>query len=344
MKDKFLKIDFHTHILPEELPDFEKLFGYGGWITYQQNQQDKSKLDMMKNGKHFRTIECNCYNTAKRIEECNNTAVDIQVLSTVPVMFSYDAKPSDALVVAQYLNDHISNCVKKDPTRFAGLGSVPMQDIDLAVKELKRCVVELGLAGIQIGSHVNELNLDAPEFDALWATAESLGAVIFVHPWDMQMDGRMSKFWFPWLVGMPTETTMAAASMVLCGVFERYPNLKVVFAHGGGSFLATLGRISHGYQCRPDLVATNAKAPPESFLKHIIVDSLVHDEDALKLAVSKVGAENIVLGTDYPFPLGELEPGKLVEDCDWLSDHQKRLILGLNAARLLHLDVDKLSQ
>ncbi|PVU91587.1 hypothetical protein BB561_004329 [Smittium simulii] len=341
MDTKRFKVDFHTHILPSDIPDFEAQFGYSGFIKFKQNDQDPEKLDMIKNNAHFRTIECNCHSPARRIEECNDSNVDVQVLSTVPVMFSYFAKPQDGLIVSKFLNDHIAKCIATDPKRFLGLGTVPMQDIGLAVGELKRCVTELGLNGIQIGTHINEHNLDSPIFYPLWEAAQELDTVIFVHPWDMQMTGRMSKFWFPWLIGMPTETTTSIASMVLGGVFERYPKLKVVFAHGGGSFLGTFGRICHGYDCRPDLVATDCKTHPKEFLKNLYFDSLVHDNDALKLMVSMVDTKNILLGTDYPFPLGEQVPGKLVEDADWLPESDKRRILGLNALDIFNLDITR---
>ncbi|KAJ9088014.1 hypothetical protein DSO57_1027296 [Entomophthora muscae] len=336
---KHLKIDLHTHILPKQWPDLAKKYGYGGWISLEHFEEGKAK--MIKDGKNFRTIDCNCWSPEQRIKECNDTGVDVQVLSTVPVMFSYWAKPEHALDLSKYLNDHMAQTVAENPSKFVGLGTIPMQAPELAVQELKRCVQELGLAGVQIGSHVNNWNLDASELSPIFKTAEELDCVLFVHPWDMDMTDRMSKFWFPWLIGMPCETTVAACSLIFGGVFEKYPKLKVVFAHGGGSFLPTIGRIDHGFNVRPDLCATHIKRPPSSFLNQIYVDSLVHDIDALRLLVSKVGTDHILLGSDYPFPLGEHHPGKLIEDATEFSDEEKSNMLSGNAIRLLKLGPSK---
>lgn len=177
-------------------------------------------------------------------------------------MFNYAARPEHTLDLARYLNDHIAQVVAEDPKRFVGLGTLPMQAPELAVQELKRCREELGLTGIQIGSHINDWNLDAPELDPIWAACEETNAVVFVHPWDMDSKGRMEKYWFPWLVGMPCETTISICAMVMGGVLERFPKLKVSFAHGGGSFPATVGRIQHGFEVRPDLCATRTKNGP----------------------------------------------------------------------------------
>ncbi|KAG0248047.1 hypothetical protein BG011_000590 [Mortierella polycephala] len=333
---KFLKIDMHTHILPKHWPDLKKKYGYGSWI--QLDHIESGKANMMMDGKNFRTIECNCWSSEQRIKECNATDVDVQVLSTVPVMFNYAARPEHTLDLARYLNDHIAQVVAEDPKRFVGLGTLPMQAPELAVQELKRCREELGLAGIQIGSHINDWNLDAPELDPIWAACEETNAVVFVHPWDMDNKGRMEKYWFPWLVGMPCETTISICAMVMGGVLERFPNLKVSFAHGGGSFPATVGRIQHGFEVRPDLCATRTKNGPMTYLKRIFVDSLVHDEETLEFLIKKMGIDNIMLGSDYPFPLGELHPGKMIEEACWLTDEEKTKLLSGNAIKFLGLE------
>jgi aminocarboxymuconate-semialdehyde decarboxylase len=175
-----------------------------------------------------------------------------------------------------------------------------MQAPDLAIQELKRCMKELGLPGVQIGSHINDWNLDAPELDPFWKVAEELQAAIFVHPWSdsAENSARMKPYWGEWLVGMPCETTLAVCSMTMGGVLERYPRLKVCFAHGGGAFLATLGRIDHGFNVRPDLCALRVKHPPSHYLDRIYIDSLVHDLDTLKFNIGKIGADRIMLGSD----------------------------------------------
>lgn len=217
-----------------------------------------------------------------------------------------------------------------------GLGTLPMQAPELAIKELRRCILDLGLVGVQIGSHVNDWNLSAPELFPIFEEAEKLGAVIFVHPWDMMGKEKMQKYWLPWLVGMPAETSLAICSMIFGGVFERLPGLKVCFAHGGGSFPMTVGRIEHGFNCRPDLVAVDNPVNPREYLGKFWIDSLVHDEKVLDYIVDLIGEDRIMLGTDYPFPLGETVPGKLIENSK-LDDRVKRKLLGENALEFMGL-------
>lgn len=215
-----------------------------------------------------------------------------------------------------------------------------MQAPELAIEELRRCVNDLGLAGVQIGSHVNDWNLDAPELFPIFEEAERLGACIFVHPWEMMGREKMTKYWLPWLVGMPAETTLAICSMIFGGIFERLPKLKVCFAHGGGAFPFTIGRIEHGFNCRPDLVAVDNKVNPREYIGKFWVDSLVHDDNALAFLVQTMGEDRVVLGSDYPFPLGEDHPGLLVESSKQLSDLVKRKILEENALEFLGVERD----
>ena len=180
-------------------------------------------------------------------------------------------------IVSKILNDDIANIVDQYPQRFIGLGTIPMQDEKLAIIELERCVSELGLAGIQIGSNINGKNLNEPEFFTIFEAASDLGASILVHPWDIMGKEQMERYWLPWLVGMPAETSRAICSMIFGGVFERLPDLRVAFAHGGGAFPATIGRIQHGFDVRPDLCAIDNKIDPLDYLGKFWVDSLVHD-------------------------------------------------------------------
>ena len=166
--------------------------------------------------------------------------------------------------------------------------------------------------------------------------ASELGASIFIHPWDMLGTEEINKYWLPWLVGMPAETSRAICSLIFGGVFERLPNLKIAFAHGGGSFSATIGRIQHGFNVRPDLCAVDNKIDPESYLGKFWVDSLVHDPHAMNLLIDKLGKDKIMLGTDYPFPLGDLEPGKIIESSDY-SKETKEMILSKNSLDWLGL-------
>lgn len=326
------KIDIHTHILPPEIPHWKERFGYGGFIRLEHHRSCGARM-LRDDGRFFREIESNCWDSAARLRDCDDHGVGVQVLSTVPVMFSYWAKPEHGLEISRFLNDHVASVVATAPKRFVGLGTLPLQAPKLAIRELERCVRELGLAGVQIGSHVTceagDWNLDAPELFPIFEAAQELGAAIFVHPWDMMGEKRMPKYWLPWLVGMPAEVSLAICSMIFGGVLERLPRLRVAFAHGGGSFPATLGRIEHGFEARPDLCAVDNPVSPRRYLQRIYVDSLVHDRKTLQFLLDLLGAERIALGTDYPFPLGEAEPGRLIESLPELTrETRERLLSG----------------
>ncbi len=306
-----LKIDVHTHILPERWPDMKARYGTGPWVTLEHTGPGCGR--MLLDGEPFRDVQENCWSPAARVADCDREGVSAQVLSTVPVMFSYGAEPSQALDLSRVLNDHIASVVSDNPRRFAGLATIPLQAPELAARELERSMKELGLLGVQIGSNVNGSNLDDPSLDTVWAAAESLGAAVFVHPWKMLAPERMPKYWLPWLVGMPAETALALCSMIFSGVLERFPRLRVAFAHGGGSFPGTFGRISHGFDVRPDLCAVDNPVHPQHYLGRFWVDSLVHDPAMLRVLVDLFGAERVALGTDYPFVLGERHPGAVVD-------------------------------
>ncbi len=296
--------------MPGKMPNWTQKFGYGEFIHLEHRN---CQACMMKGDKVFRIVEENCYREDVRLEEMDETGVDVQVLSTIPVLFNYWAKPADGLETSRFLNDHIAETVNKSPARFAGLGTVPLQDVDLAIREMERCRNELKLPGLEIGSNINGQNLSAKQFYPFYEAAERLGCALFVHPWDMMGEQQMQEYWLPWLVGMPAETSRAICSMIFGGVFERFPRLRVAFAHGGGSFPFTLGRIQHGFEVRPDLVAIDNKVNPTDYIGRFWVDSLVHDKKAMEFLISTIGEDKICLGSDYPFPLGERQPGKMIE-------------------------------
>ncbi len=305
---------------------------------------------MMRGDRFFREIGDNTWDPARRIEECDRTGVAVQVLSTVPVMFSYWAKPADGLDLSRRLNDHIAEVVRAHPTRFAGLGTIPLQDPDLAAGELERCVRELGLRGVEIGTHVdaNEFcdqkdcrNLDDRSLDAVWSAAEEMGAAIFVHPWDMLGKNAHAEI-LAAVAGRDAGRNFAGhllddlrwgfrAVSEICGSLSRMVAAPSRSRLVASSTALTSARIWSRSKTRSTRAAiwrgstSRARTQPARFY----VDSLVHDPEALRLLVKLFGTQRIALGSDYPFPLGEAHPGELIESmADLSSDDKARLLAG----------------
>ncbi|MBS1773528.1 MAG: amidohydrolase [Bacteroidetes bacterium] len=333
------KIDIHTHIMPENIPNWFQKFGYGDFIRLEHHKPCCAK--MIKGDKVFREIEENCWDPKARMKEMDMTEVTTQVLSTIPVLFNYWAKPEHGIETSRFFNDHIAQCVADNPDRFIGLGTVPMQDMYFAIQEMERCVRELKMPGLEIGSNINNKNLSDPFFDPFWKAAEELNCCIFVHPWEMMGENDMQKYWLPWLVGMPAETARAISSMIFGGVFERFPKLRVAFAHGGGSFPFTIGRIEHGFNVRPDLCAIDNAINPREYLGKFWIDALVHDPKALQYVVDVMGHDKVCMGSDYPFPLGEHHPGKLIESMDSFTASVTEELLYKNALNWMGISEPK---
>ncbi len=338
-----LKIDVHAHYLPRSWPDLAKKYGDARFPVIHHGDDGRSRI--YRDGKFFREIWPKTWDPQIRIDEYAEFGVQVQVLSTVPVMFSYWAKANHALELHQSLNDDMAQTIRAYPRHYAGIGTVPLQSPQLAIRELERCMDELGLQGVQIGSHLHladggHWNLDAPELFPFFEAAADLGAAILVHPWDMMGTDSMPKYWLPWLVGMPAEQSRAACCLVFGGVLERLPKLRVCMAHGGGSFPYTIGRIEHGFHMRPDLVATDNFRNPREYLQRLYFDSWVADDAALRYLLEVCGSERVMLGTDYPFPLGEQVPGEGIDRLGLDEKEQSRLYhgtalewLGLPASR-----------
>lgn len=305
------------------MPNWFQKFGYGEFIHLEHRNCEAC---MMKGDRLFRVVKENCFDAETRKREMAASQVSTQVLSVIPVLFNYWAKPQDGLETSRYFNDFIAETVARDPNRFIGLGTLPMQDVDKAIDELERCKNELQLKGVEIGTNINGENLSEKKYFPFFERAESLGMSVFIHPWEMMGMQQMRKYWLPWLVGMPAETSRAISSMIFGGVFEKFPNLKVAFAHGGGSFPFTFGRIHHGFEVRPDLTAIDNTENPGKYIGKFWFDSLVHDRTALQYLIDFAGEDKICLGTDYPFPLGELVPGALIESLEIENNLREKLL------------------
>ena len=333
-----LKIDVHTHILPRYMPKWSEKFGYGNFIHLEEGSRP-GFARMMQGDTFFREIASNCWDEEERIGEYADSGVQIQVICTIPVMFSYNAKPHDALELGMFLNDHIADLVNRFPKKYLGLCTVPMQDPQLAIQELERAK-SIGHVGVQIGSNINGMNLSDPLFFSFFQACDRLGMAILIHPWDMMGTPQMEKYWLPWLVGMPAEVSRAACSLIFGGVFERLPNLRVLFSHASGAFLATLGRIEHGFNCRPDLVAIDNNVNPRNYCGEFWVDSITHDEKLLRYVLDLQGSDRICMGTDYPFPLGDLKFGEYMEKMNLDLKTLEGLFHG-SALSWLDLDIQK---
>ena len=233
-----LKIDSHTHILPRVMPKWSEKFGYGGFIHLEVSRPGFA--NMMRDDVFFREIASNCWDAEERIEEYGKAGVQVQVVSTIPVMFSYWAKPNDAADLSRFLNDHIAHLVQDHPRHYVGLCTVPMQDTEVAIQVLEEASAQ-GHRGVQIGSNVNGMNLGDTRFFPFYEACERLGMALFIHPWDMMGKSYMERYWLPWLVGMPAETSRAACSIIFAGVLDRFPALRIMFSHAGGSFLPYVG-------------------------------------------------------------------------------------------------------
>lgn len=321
-----LRIDCHTHILPRDMPNWAQRFG-GGQFIHLETSERPGHARMMKGSQFFREIGANCWDAELRKQEYRQLNTQVQVVCTIPVMFNYDAPVDQGQQIAEFLNDHIAELVTQDPKHYAGLASVPMQDSDAAIRELERAKRN-GLLGVQIGSNINGLNLSDERFFSFFEACERLNMALMIHPWDMMGKEQMEKYWLPWLVGMPAETARAASSMIFGGVLERLPKLRVMFSHAGGSFLPTLGRFEHGFNCRPDLVAVDNNVNPRDYVGKFWIDSITHDSDLLEYVLKMQGSNRICMGSDYPFPLGDLELGAYMLSMGLSDSDLKNLFSG----------------
>lgn len=314
-------IDLHSHVLPDGWPDFNR----GGVTGFPVLEGDGDERRILIDGRFFRAVDRTSYDIEYRIEAYARHGVQIQVVCTVPVMFSYHLPAEPAARFTRVLNEHIARLQQDYPDRVIGLGALPLQDTARAIAELEYCAEELGLPGVQIGSNVNQRNLDNPELFEVFTACSELGMAVLVHPWQMIGSDVMPDYWLPWLVGMPAELSRAICCMIFGGVFERLPGLRVCFAHGGGGFPFNIGRIEHGFKMRPDLVATRNPVNPREYLGRFWVDSVTHDARALAYLLEVIGTGKVALGTDYPFPLGEQDPGAVIRALELDPEVEARL-------------------
>jgi aminocarboxymuconate-semialdehyde decarboxylase len=326
-------IDIHNHFVPRTWPDFRARYGTPHWPRIKHTEPGKAEI--MVGDHFFRHIDAACWDPGVRVEQMDRDGIDMQVLSATPVLFAYDRPSEQALDCAQWFNDAALELCAQSKGRLKSLCQVPLQDIDTACKELSRSM-RAGHLGVEIGNHVGEKNLDDPGMVTFLHHCADEKAAVLVHPWDMFGQPRMPKYMMPWTVGMPAETQLGIVAMILGGAFDKLPpTLRICFAHGGGSFVFLLGRLENAWQHHP-VARGVSELSPAQYLHRFHVDSAVFDRRALKLLVETMGSERVMLGSDYPFPLGEHRVGELIRTSD-LPEHSKSRLLGENAMEFLGL-------
>jgi aminocarboxymuconate-semialdehyde decarboxylase len=330
-----MRVDFHTHIIPENFSELTQRFGGEKWPTLERTCACGANI--MIAGKVFREVTDQVWDAEKRIKDMEREGVDIQVLSPIPVTFSYWAPAEQAEILARVQNDFIADLVNQYPTKFIGLGAVPLQNVEVAIREMDRCKHELGLSGIEIGTNVNGVNLDDPQFIEFFEMAEKWEVPLFIHPWETLGKERMPRHNLMYTVGMPSETALAGASLILGGIMEKFPKLKICLAHGGGALPYLLPRLDQGWKVWPHLRLLDK--PPSYYAKQFYYDSLVNEPVNLNYLLQNFGHERIIMGSDYPFLLREVPPGKVIDDTVGLSKEQTEAMLGKNAFEFLNIPV-----
>lgn len=288
---------------------------------------------IMVGSSEFRSITSSCWDADERLADMDADQVDIQVMSPTPVFFSYDRSGDDATKIARIFND-LALEITGDSGRLIPFCQVPLQNPDAACTELERSIAN-GHRGVEIGNHVGDHDLDDSGVVTFLQHCASLNVPVFVHPWDMASSPRLDRWMAQWLTGMPAETHLSILAMILGGVFDEIDeSLRICFAHGGGSFAFWLGRLENAWHQRHDVIGTSA-LPPSSYLGRFSVDSVVFDERALRLLVDVVGYKNVMVGSDYPYPLGERPVGAVVRQASFLDDVERQAILRGNAVTFL---------
>lgn len=322
-------IDIHSHDVPRGWPDLAEATGDSTPWPRLRIESEREAMILIGD-REFRRITSQCWDPQVRAADMDTDGIDVQVVSPTPVFFSYARSADAGAKVARIFNDLTLEICAQLPERLLPFCQVSLQDIDAACAEVDRAV-DAGHLGVEIGNHVGDRDLDDPGVVEFFQHCAAQGVPVFVHPWDMPSSERLDRWMAQWLVGMPAETHLSILAMILGGVFDSVSaDLRICFAHGGGSFPYWIGRMDNAWHQRPDLVGVSAK-PPSAYLDRFSVDSVVFDERALRLLVETMGVERVMLGSDYPYPLGERPSGRVVRDADFLTEDQRARILGGNA-------------
>jgi aminocarboxymuconate-semialdehyde decarboxylase len=331
-------VDIHTHFLPRTWPDLAARFGTPDWPWLRHNGAERAML--MVGDQEFRPVTSACWDPAVRLEAMDRDGVDVQIMCVTPALFAYQRPPAQGLECARLFNNAAREICAHAPRRLKSLCQVPLQDTDLACRELSRAMAE-GHVGVHIGNHVGTRDINDEGIITFLQHCAAEGAAVFVHPWDMMAQDRMARYQLPWLVAMPAETQLSILWLILSGAFERLPrSLKLCFAHGGGSFPYLLGRVDNAWRNR-DVVREDCPRLPSSYVDRFHVDAAVFSGDALAFLVKIMGEDRVMLGSDYPFPLGEQQVGNLIRSHEALPMPTREKLLHANAAAFFGLDAGR---
>ena len=329
-----MRIDVHTHIVPEGWEDWAARFGGDRWPSLIRH--DACRATIMTGGQFFRSVDDRSWSPERRIVDMDRLGIDRQALSPPPVMFCYWADARANAAFARLQNESVAAVVARHPARFVGMATVPLQDPDLAVKELRHSREQLGLRAVEIGSCPAGRDFDDPALFPFFEACAALDVAVFVHPASPLVgQERLTRYYFPLIVGNPLETALAASKLIYGGVLERLPALRVCFAHGGGAFPFTLARLDHGWKVRPEGPAAIPR-PPREYAKQLYFDSLTLSAANLRFLVEQFGADRVVIGSDYPFDMGSDDPVVAVGEAE-LPAAAREQIEGGTAARFLGL-------
>ncbi|MFJ1842708.1 amidohydrolase family protein [Streptomyces sp. NPDC088146] len=326
-------IDIHTHYVPRGWPDLTAEAGpQAPWLRV----ESETDAVIMMGSREFRRIRADAWDAETRLRDMDADGVHRQVVSPTPAFFTYGSGGAEAAKVSRVFNDLALEIVAPAPDRLIPFCQVPLQDPDAACRELERSIAN-GHRGVEIGNHVGDRDLDSEGVVTFLQHCASLDVPVFVHPWDMASSPRLDRWMAQWLTAMPAETHLSILALILGGVFDRIDDrLKICFAHGGGSFAFWLGRMENAWHGRNDVIGTSER-PPSHYLGRFYVDSVVFDDRALRLLVDTVGADRVMVGSDYPYPLGERPAGQVVRKSAFLDDRSRELITHGNAERFLGL-------
>jgi aminocarboxymuconate-semialdehyde decarboxylase len=285
---------------------------------------------------HYRTIDDRSWDGPRRIADMDRYGLDRQVVSPIPVTYAYDFPLPAGIELARVQNEGIAELVRAHPERFLGLGAAPLQDVETACIEVERAVRELGLRGIEIGSAVGAVDVADARFEPFWTCCERLDALVFLHPESYPGAERLREHRLVFSTGYPSETGIVAAKLIMGGLFTRHPKLRLVLAHGGGTLPWLLPRLDQVWSSFAD-VKQQLPDRPSVVARALYCDTLTYDPENLQVVAQRIGSDRLMMGSDYPFPLMEDPPGKAIAASRTLTDDQKGLLTGANAARILHL-------